>query len=400
MAHHKEIFDTLSLTKKVFANNKRVGILQTDEQSLPITTEPSTSKPQKKHKPKRKPTHESETEVIDIKSTYQERIEKLKGRIERLEEENRVLKELKREGIANIDANVEINLDKAQAEAYNLDLDHQEKVLSMMDLNEEEPADVEEVLERRGVIIQDPKETTTTATVQPKVQAKDKGKAILIKEPKPLKSQAQIKLDEEVARQLQAELNADINWNDVIEQVKRNERLNDARRGVIIQEPEETTTTTNVQPNVQAKEKGKAILIEEPKPLKRQVQIKLDEEVARQLQAELNADINWNDVIEQVKRNERLNDTIMKYQTLKRKPLTQAQARRNMIVYLKNMAGFKMDYFKGMTYDEIRPLFENHYNYNQTFLDEEVLVRSGDGEGDGEESGKAVACIGGGVGEI
>nr|GEV38182.1 ribonuclease H-like domain-containing protein [Tanacetum cinerariifolium] len=53
-----------------------------------------------------------------------------------------------------------------------------------------------------------------------------------------------------------------------------------------------------------------------------------------------------------------------------RKPLTQAQARRNMIVYLKNMTGFKMDYFMGMIYDEIRPIFEKHYNYNQTFLDE------------------------------
>nr|GEU37332.1 hypothetical protein [Tanacetum cinerariifolium] len=34
------------------------------------------------------------------------------------------------------------------------------------------------------------------------------------------------------------------------------------------------------------------------------------------------------------------------------------------------MTGFKMDYFKGMTYDEIRPLFEKHYNYNQAFVDE------------------------------
>nr|GEU38979.1 reverse transcriptase domain-containing protein [Tanacetum cinerariifolium] len=36
----------------------------------------------------------------------------------------------------------------------------------------------------------------------------------------------------------------------------------------------------------------------------------------------------------------------------------------------KNMAGYKMDYFKGMSYDEIRPLFEKHYNYNQAFLNE------------------------------
>nr|GFA18567.1 hypothetical protein [Tanacetum cinerariifolium] len=52
----------------------------------------------------------------------------------------------------------------------------------------------------------------------------------------------------------------------------------------------------------------KATLIEEPKALKRQVQIDLDEEVARQLEAKLNVDINWNAVIEQVKRSERLTD--------------------------------------------------------------------------------------------
>nr|GEX26008.1 hypothetical protein [Tanacetum cinerariifolium] len=60
----------------------------------------------------------------------------------------------------------------------------------------------------------------------------------------------------------------------------------------------------------------------------------------------------------------------MKYQALKRKPLTEAQARRNMIVYLKNIAGYKMYYFMRMSYDEIRPHFEKHYNYNQAFLNE------------------------------
>nr|GEY51368.1 reverse transcriptase domain-containing protein [Tanacetum cinerariifolium] len=71
---------------------------------------------------------------------------------------------------------------------------------------------------------------------------------------------------------------------------------------------------------------------------------------ARQLEAELNANINWNVVIKQFKRRERLNDAVMKYQALKRKPLTEAQARKNMIIYLKNMARYKMNYFKGMTY--------------------------------------------------
>nr|GEY96177.1 hypothetical protein [Tanacetum cinerariifolium] len=39
-----------------------------------------------------------------------------------------------------------------------------------------------------------------------------------------------------------------------------------------------------------------------------------------------------------------------------------------MIVYLKNVAGFKMDYFKGMSYDDIRPIFEAKFNTNVAFL--------------------------------
>nr|GEY57804.1 putative ribonuclease H-like domain-containing protein [Tanacetum cinerariifolium] len=48
----------------------------------------------------------------------------------------------------------------------------------------------------------------------------------------------------------------------------------------------------------------------------------------------------------QVKRNERQDNTVMRYQALKRKPVTETQARKNIMVYLKNMVGFKMDFFK------------------------------------------------------
>nr|GEX34406.1 copia protein [Tanacetum cinerariifolium] len=54
-----------------------------------------------------------------------------------------------------------------------------------------------------------------------------------------------------------------------------------------------------------------------------------------------------NDVIEQVKRSEKQDNVVMRYQALKRKPVTEAQARKNIMIYLKNMAGFKMDFFKG-----------------------------------------------------
>nr|GEX83606.1 hypothetical protein [Tanacetum cinerariifolium] len=69
-----------------------------------------------------------------------------------------------------------------------------------------------------------------------------------------------------------------------------------------------------------------------------------------------------------VKRKEKEDNAVLRYQALKRKPQTKAQARKNMMVYLKNMAGFKMDFFKGMSYDDIRPIFEKHFNSIVGFL--------------------------------
>nr|GEV96324.1 hypothetical protein [Tanacetum cinerariifolium] len=76
--------------------------------------------------------------------------------------------------------------------------------------------------------------------------------------------------------------------------------------------------------------------------------------------------IDWNVVVEQMQ--EKHLDNIKKYQSLKRKPIFVAQARKNMIVYLKNMAGYKMEHFRGMTYDQVRPIFEREYNKVRTFL--------------------------------
>nr|GFA31833.1 hypothetical protein [Tanacetum cinerariifolium] len=56
-------------------------------------------------------------------------------------------------------------------------------------------------------------------------------------------------------------------------------------------------TTVTAAPSAARRRKG--ILIEEPKPLKKQAQIEHDEAYARELEAELNANRNWNEVIEQ-----------------------------------------------------------------------------------------------------
>ncbi|GJX15735.1 hypothetical protein Tco_0216567 [Tanacetum coccineum] len=61
-------------------------------------------------------------------------------------------------------------------------------------------------------------------------------------------------------------------------------------RGVVVQEPSEFRTPQESQP-LKIKDKGKAIMIEPEVPLKRKDQVALDEDLARILQAQLEAEL-------------------------------------------------------------------------------------------------------------
>ncbi|GJS12044.1 hypothetical protein Tco_0368840 [Tanacetum coccineum] len=61
-------------------------------------------------------------------------------------------------------------------------------------------------------------------------------------------------------------------------------------RGVVVQEPSEFRTLQESQPSM-IKDKGKAIMIEPEVPLKRKDQVALDEDLARNLQAQLEAEL-------------------------------------------------------------------------------------------------------------
>nr|GEV71417.1 hypothetical protein [Tanacetum cinerariifolium] len=99
--------------------------------------------------------------------------------------------------------------------------------------------------------------------------------------------------------------------------------------------------------------------------MKAEKAILLDEHMAKRLHDE-EENIDWNIIAEQIQAK-RL-DNIRKYQILKRKPVSIAQSRKNMIIYLKNMARYKMEHFRGMTYDKVRPIFEREYNKVQTLF--------------------------------
>nr|GFB94918.1 hypothetical protein [Tanacetum cinerariifolium] len=84
---------------------------------------------------------------------------------------------------------------------------------------------------------------------------------------------------------------------------------------------------------------------------------------------EINKDIDWDAAIDNVKQKSKENPQYIKrYQVMKKRPQTESEARKNMMIYLKNTAGYKLDFFKGMSYDEIRPIFQARFDANMRFL--------------------------------
>nr|GEZ78044.1 hypothetical protein [Tanacetum cinerariifolium] len=217
-------------------------------------------------------------------------------------------KEEKKKDIANDDQaewrHTEIQAEK-QDKIYQLDMDHAAKVLS---IHEEESTEVQEVVE----VVTTAKLITDVVNV---ASASVSGASTLILAVEPNIPAVTI----------------------TVAPVKVAAASTRRRRGVVIRDLEEESTAIT---HAETKDKGK----------------------------ELNQDIDWDVAIEHVKKKAKEDPFIQRYQVIKKKPQREAQARRNMITYLKNTAGLRLDYFKGMSYDDIRPIFEAKFNENMEFL--------------------------------
>nr|GFA46200.1 hypothetical protein [Tanacetum cinerariifolium] len=117
------------------------------------------------------------------------------------------------------------------------------------------------------------------------------------------------------------------------------EVVTDAATQVAAANPEEELPSDTLAETPKVKDKGKGILIEAPKPMKKKDQIEMDAEYARKLQEEINKEheesyknIYWNAALDH------------------------------------NTEGYKMDVFKGKKYNEILPIFQAKFDANMRFL--------------------------------
>ncbi|GJU17978.1 hypothetical protein Tco_1145944 [Tanacetum coccineum] len=184
------------------------------------------------------------------------------------------------------------------------------------------------------------------------------------------------------------------------------------RKGIVIIELGTPTTIISSQ---QSQDKGKGIMIKEPvKPKKKDVQIMLDEEAAKKLQAEFDEEERlarekdeanvalteeWDDIqakievdhelaqrlqaeeqeelsieekeklFQQLLKKKRKHFAAKRAEEQRNKPPTKTQQKKTMITYLKNMEGWKHKDLKSKDFDFIKELFDKTFKRVNMFVD-------------------------------
>ncbi|GJU57122.1 hypothetical protein Tco_1234888 [Tanacetum coccineum] len=193
-----------------------------------------------------------------------------------------------------------------------------------------------------GVVMQEPSEIPRISAAQPQIQEKaqgsrDKGKAKMVEEeePKePKKRKDQIKHDEELAKILEAQLQAEMEEED---------RLARQR-----EEEDNIVSWDNAQAMMEA-----------------------DYQMAERLQAEEQASLTDEEkasLFVQLLDARKKHFAALRAQEIRNKPPTKMQKRTTMCNYLKNMAGYKHNQLRHKSFDDIQKLFDKALKRVNTFV--------------------------------
>ncbi|GJT78321.1 putative ribonuclease H-like domain-containing protein [Tanacetum coccineum] len=216
---------------------------------------------------------------------------------------------------------------------------------------------------RKGIVFQEPGTTTTTISSQQPSQAnvQDKGKGKMVEPEKPMKKKELIRLDEEIASKLQAEFDEEV-------------RL---AREKAEKEQEANVALTEEWDDIQAK-------------------IEADHELAQRLQAQEQEELSDAEkatLFVQLLEKRRKHFAAKRAEEKRNKPPTQAQQRKIMCTYLKNMEGKKPKDLKNKSFDSIQKMFDRAFKRVNTFVDFRTDLVEGSSKRAGDEEEVALDAI-------
>ncbi|GKD02359.1 hypothetical protein Tco_1177333 [Tanacetum coccineum] len=157
-------------------------------------------------------------------------------------------------------------------------------------------------------------------------------------------------------------------------------RSAEKRKGkAIMKEDESVQKKTKKQLEQERLSHEAAIRLQEQVNEEERQRIARDAEIAKQLQEEIDTARQ-----EQEKSDlEKALELQKQYHAQQNRSFSKAEVRKNMCMYLNNQGGYKQSHFKGMSYEDIRPIFERVWDQNQSFvpkdseIEKEVMKRSG-----------------------
>ncbi|GJV78319.1 hypothetical protein Tco_1509903 [Tanacetum coccineum] len=192
----------------------------------------------------------------------------------------------------------------------------------------------------KGIVFHDQEEQVsifkpTISVTQPLV--KDKGKGIMQEPERPLTKKDQVAIDEDLARNIQAQLDAEIIEEERLERQKQEE--------------------TNIA-LIESWENTQAI-IEADRLLAERLQTREREELSDEEKGKL---------FMELMEKRRKHFAELRAQEKRNRPPTRAQKKTQMSTYLKHMGGYKYKQLIGKSYDEIQKLFDKEMKRVNTFV--------------------------------
>ncbi|GKC25999.1 hypothetical protein Tco_1028149 [Tanacetum coccineum] len=189
-------------------------------------------------------------------------------------------------------------------------------------------------------MIQEPSEFTTTTTTTPAASkpSQDKSKAKMTEPEKSLKEKDQIMYDQEVALNLQAQLQAEL------EEEERLARQKEEEANIALIESWDNT----------------------------QAMMDADYQMAQQLQAEEQEQLSIEEKLKlfvQLLEARKKHFAELRAREKRNKPPTQAQQRKLYCNYLKNMEGYTQKQLKGFKFEVIKDMFDKAFKRVNTFVD-------------------------------
>ncbi|GKE06231.1 hypothetical protein Tco_1398249, partial [Tanacetum coccineum] len=113
-----------------------------------------------------------------------------------------------------------------------------------------------------------------------------------------------------------------------------------------------------------------------------------DAEIDKQLQEEFDRARQEQEVVAEVDQAHDIDwsdPAVLRYHALQNRSFSKAEVRKNMCIYLKNQGGYKLSHFKGMSYEDIRPIFERVWDQNNAFVPKYSEIKKEKLEDDAEK---------------